>query len=454
MSVASASSRASIDSDELQVLPLPTPARVHHSSSRPSPQPPRYRSTTVGRHPTTTAPDTASSPHNAAAAGSQTSSSRQQHHASAHASATQTSSSPAARASPSTPSSSSRRHRRQQRQQSPSYWASRQLLNESNAPLLWEQDTVSHTQTARNDPAVIHDDADEQFISLFVDEFSSPSSYPSFTNHPTTNETAQTRQSRTQTHANSHPYSSPARPATTASYRPSSTSSAFDPPLRSITQLSASSADSRPSILIDDLVDDEGLTESTSSSSSFSENMPAVTTRRNPASLPDAQHHHRAKRQRTANSKPPQQPKDEIFLNSDDSLFGDSPTQPPAVVENDIVPAEDLATIDLTEATEVPDELRRPEVDNRIKISAFQCAICMDDVTALTVTHCGHLFCKQCLHSSLQVETTKGKCPMCRAKIDIKARQAYTTKTKGYWPLELKLMTATRKGKRKVDNIS
>lgn len=43
---------------------------------------------------------------------------------------------------------------------------------------------------------------------------------------------------------------------------------------------------------------------------------------------------------------------------------------------------------------------------------------------------------------------------MCRSKVDMKARQTYTTKTKGYWPLELKLMTATRKGKRKVDNIS
>jgi hypothetical protein len=99
----------------------------------------------------------------------------------------------------------------------------------------------------------------------------------------------------------------------------------------------------------------------------------------------------------------------------------------------------------------VPEELKKPEDDKRVKLSAFQCVICMDDVTTLTVTHCGHLYCAQCLHSSLHVEATKGKCPMCRSKIDMRSRDSYVTKTKGYWPLELKLMTTTRKGKRKAD---
>lgn len=36
----------------------------------------------------------------------------------------------------------------------------------------------------------------------------------------------------------------------------------------------------------------------------------------------------------------------------------------------------------------------------------------------------------------------------------MKARESYNTKTKGFWPLELKLMTTTRKGKRKADAIS
>lgn len=40
---------------------------------------------------------------------------------------------------------------------------------------------------------------------------------------------------------------------------------------------------------------------------------------------------------------------------------------------------------------------------------------------------------------------------MCRQKLDMKPRESYNGKTKGFWPLELKLMTATRKGKRKAD---
>ncbi|KAH7313417.1 hypothetical protein B0I35DRAFT_272648 [Stachybotrys elegans] len=129
-------------------------------------------------------------------------------------------------------------------------------------------------------------------------------------------------------------------------------------------------------------------------------------------------------------------------------LFGETPSQPDRTNE---IPSDGLQTIDLTEATSVPEELLKPEEDKRIKIGAFQCVICMDDVTTLTVTHCGHLYCAQCLHSSLHVDATKGKCPMCRTKIETKPRESYNSKTKGYWPLELKLMTARRKGKRKID---
>ncbi|KAH0495366.1 hypothetical protein TgHK011_008924 [Trichoderma gracile] len=132
-----------------------------------------------------------------------------------------------------------------------------------------------------------------------------------------------------------------------------------------------------------------------------------------------------------------------------DSLFGSSPSRPASANSK----VEEYTTIDLTEATDVPEELKKPEVDKRVKLSAFQCVICMDDVTGLTLTHCGHLFCAQCLHSSLSMEPTRGKCPMCRTKIDMKPRATYSSKTKGYWPLELKLMTRTRQGKRKAQDL-
>ncbi|RYP47405.1 hypothetical protein DL768_006520 [Monosporascus sp. mg162] len=50
---------------------------------------------------------------------------------------------------------------------------------------------------------------------------------------------------------------------------------------------------------------------------------------------------------------------------------------------------EDPDSIDLSNVDEVPTELMAPRVDNRVKLGKFQCVICMDDVTALTVTHCG-----------------------------------------------------------------
>lgn len=60
----------------------------------------------------------------------------------------------------------------------------------------------------------------------------------------------------------------------------------------------------------------------------------------------------------------------------------------------------------------------------------------------------GHLFCAECLSQALQTEAQRHKCPMCRQKIESKPREAYKSTTKGYWPLELKLMTARKKEKK------
>ena len=46
-------------------------------------------------------------------------------------------------------------------------------------------------------------------------------------------------------------------------------------------------------------------------------------------------------------------------------------------------------SIDLSNVDEVPKELIAPRIDNRVKLGQFQCVICMDNVTSLTVTHCG-----------------------------------------------------------------
>ena len=73
-------------------------------------------------------------------------------------------------------------------------------------------------------------------------------------------------------------------------------------------------------------------------------------------------------------------------MDSDSDHFGESPDPFASEMEaND----DGEEAIDLTEANEVPEELSKPKVDNRIKLGKFQCAICMDSVTGLTLTHCG-----------------------------------------------------------------
>ncbi|RDA91071.1 hypothetical protein CP533_3056 [Ophiocordyceps camponoti-saundersi (nom. inval.)] len=151
------------------------------------------------------------------------------------------------------------------------------------------------------------------------------------------------------------------------------------------------------------------------------------------------------KRRRTASTPGSQQAAPNIALpiaSDDDNPFVDE-------VKTD---EDDLPTIDLTKVhAPVPEKPKEPENDQIVKMSTFQCSICLDDAKTVMVTHCGHLFCQECLHKSLYVNPSRGLCPVCRAKIDMKSRSAYTSKTKGFWPLELKFITVDKKGKRKAD---
>ncbi|XXH05137.1 multidrug-resistance type transporter aminotriazole resistance [Hypoxylon texense] len=118
---------------------------------------------------------------------------------------------------------------------------------------------------------------------------------------------------------------------------------------------------------------------------------------------------------------------------ADDGLAGDATNQ------------DGHETIDLSNASEVPQELMAPKVDKRIKLGTFQCVICMDNCASLTVTHCGHLFCSECLHSALHIDNMKKTCPVCRTKVDLKDKKGKNAKS--FYHLELKIMTANKKGK-------
>ncbi len=43
------------------------------------------------------------------------------------------------------------------------------------------------------------------------------------------------------------------------------------------------------------------------------------------------------------------------------------------------------------------------------------CCICMDDISELVITSCGHSYCKECIHNALKF---KKECPNCRQKLD------------------------------------
>jgi len=63
------------------------------------------------------------------------------------------------------------------------------------------------------------------------------------------------------------------------------------------------------------------------------------------------------------------------ILKSEDDIFG-----------------EDFHVIDLANTEEVPVSLVPQKPKNEVKLSKFQCVICMDDSSSLTVTHCGKVF--------------------------------------------------------------
>lgn len=85
-----------------------------------------------------------------------------------------------------------------------------------------------------------------------------------------------------------------------------------------------------------------------------------------------------------------------------------------------------------------------------VKLAEFQCIICMDQPTDLTVTYCGHLFCSECLHQALHAGDKKC-CPVCRSNIAAKKVGGKQPKN-GVFHLEMKFMTAKKKGKQAVRN--
>ncbi|KAL9593859.1 MAG: hypothetical protein Q9179_005658, partial [Wetmoreana sp. 5 TL-2023] len=83
-----------------------------------------------------------------------------------------------------------------------------------------------------------------------------------------------------------------------------------------------------------------------------------------------------------------------------------------------------------------------------IKLSNVTCIICMESMTDMTVTHCGHLFCHTCIMEALiagenQGEPGKGtsKCPVCRKKVTRPTKERKSRDKRDLIPLEIKCVT-------------
>ncbi|KAH6624347.1 hypothetical protein B0J18DRAFT_175814 [Chaetomium sp. MPI-SDFR-AT-0129] len=65
--------------------------------------------------------------------------------------------------------------------------------------------------------------------------------------------------------------------------------------------------------------------------------------------------------------------------------------------------------VDLVDKEEIPAEIlqAQEEKKNYVKLSTFDCVICMDNAKTLTVTHCGHMFCAECLDTALNMQNVR-----------------------------------------------
>ncbi|KAG7001642.1 E3 ubiquitin-protein ligase complex slx8-rfp subunit slx8 [Fusarium oxysporum f. sp. conglutinans] len=303
--------------------------------------------------------------------------------------------------------------------------------------------------------SLLASEIEDDFLADLADgDFSSPSSYPPFTNpdpRPSQSHSVslQSTVQASTPHRAFRNTTAPTNATTNTTARElSSTNCILHPfgPERTTTQLSSASnstGESQASLPVFDSLEENDFFFD-SPASSFSEAMPPATRRSTTAAAARTGSAHASKRRRTSTTAAPAAPP------------RPTPRQrkSPATRKDmdDVEPSAEFDTIDLTETNEVFEEGRKPEKDDRVKLAAFQCVICMDDCSNLTVTVCGHLYCASCLHRSIHGHATKGQCPMCRH--DMKPQESYNSKAKKYWPLELKLMTATRKGKRKANTLS
>lgn len=248
---------------------------------------------------------------------------------------------------------------------------SQHLASDLDPPFGWGDDIADEFPLIMPIDSMHEMPFDDHLLSGFSDnDFSSPSSYPSFLGPVAASSPPADHGSGHHQHASTHEAGPGLR-----SRRPSACLELSASPSRPTTR---SAATSQSTLSANSFVDQDLPPEGAPSAG-----MPRAVFR-DILNAPDREP--APKRQRLVHAENRQAQLEPLNLPippDDDDLFADNEKL------EDFDDTNELATIDLTEANEVPEELKKPRVDNRVKISAFQCAICMDDVTTLTVTHCG-----------------------------------------------------------------
>jgi len=95
-------------------------------------------------------------------------------------------------------------------------------------------------------------------------------------------------------------------------------------------------------------------------------------------------------------------------------------------VEEDENPAKDALKDALQKQREEQVKAQREESDKPLKLNNLSCVICMEPVTNITATSCGHIFCHHCLIAALNAgearrrpgEAKRSQCPNCRKNLD------------------------------------
>ena len=252
-----------------------------------------------------------------------------------------------------------------------------------SAPNEWGRDTITLDEEfdATTDVMDFGGENDQFLDVLAQTQFSSPSTYPSFTSDLPPDEA--TLLGQPEQAGVTDPGFTP--PRTTSDHSRSSAA-----PSPSTSQLSSSTVEETQNTLFTDIDTEE---RSQSSHSSYSDKMPPPRRQLPLPNNPSPQSNKRRKpsdKPELTTLQPSVAPAESHLAmptvpdDDDDDLFADGfIAQTPRKEDGG------LAAIDLTEATEVPENLTTAKVDNRTKIAKFQCVICMDDATTLTLTHCG-----------------------------------------------------------------